>query len=251
MLVLLAIIVLSCLIYFYYRNYRINNYKPSEYEKDLIGYFNEVALNSEFYDNPKCIIKWLKPMKLFINKDGSLNEQSSRVKQVVDKINNLVTSGFNIQLVDDKSKANAIIYLNTPEQVRSLRPDFYKKFSKVQIGEDVAGFTYMEYRLDNGYINRAFVFININETLETQLSVILEELSQSIGIPNDSEKYKESIFFNNHADSENVIHEYSAIDKDVIKILYHPKMKAGYNARQANKVMKELFLNKEIKFEVD
>lgn len=38
-----------------------------------------------------------------------------------------------------------------------------------------------------------------------------------------------------------MMNEYSKIDRDVIKLLYHPEMKPGLNLKQVNNVIKKIF----------
>ena len=221
--------------------YKLVDFKEhelSEYDKELVNYFNEVALNAEFDDNPDKIIKWTEPMSLYIMKDGEFNSQVSIIKNTIKKINNLIKGEFKIQLIDSQPKSNAVIFLLEKDKVELLVPSFFEG-----IEEESAGLALIEYDADKYEIKRAKIFIDINEPLESQESTILEELTQSIGLMNDSEKYSNSIFYQNKAlDSINTL-EYSKMDIDLIKMLYHPKMKPGLNYKKAEKVMKQILKN--------
>ena len=61
-----------------------------------------------------------------------------------------------------------------------------------------------------------------NEQLRNHL--LREELTQSMGLPADSSNYTDSIF---QQDPFYKPTEYSAIDKEVIKLLYNQKMRPG------------------------
>lgn len=214
------------------------DYELSEYDKELVNYFNEVALNSEFEDHSGKIIKWTEPMSLYVIKDEEFNIQVSIIKNTINKINNLIKGEFKIQLVDSHVKSNAVIFLLEKDKVESLVPKLFEG-----IEEELAGLALVEYDLDNYEIKHAKIFIDINEPLESQKSIILEELTQSIGLMNDSEKYSNSIFYQNKAlDSINTL-EYSKMDIEIIKMLYHPKMKPGLNSKNAEKVIKQILKN--------
>ena len=224
-------IVVYKLVYF-------KDHELSEYDKELINYFNEVALNAEFDDTSDRIIKWTEPMSLYIIKDGEFDTQISIIKNTISKINNLTKGEFKIQLVDNYLKSNAVFFLLEKDKVELLVPSFFEG-----IEEESAGLTVIEYDSENYEIKYAKIFIDINEPLESQESIILEELTQSIGLMNDSEKYANSIFYQNKAlDSINTM-EYSKMDIDIIKMLYHPKMKPGLNFKKAEKVIKQILKN--------
>ena len=71
------------------------------------------------------------------------------------------------------------------------------------------------------------MYIDINESLEWQKSTILEEITQSLGLMNDSDQHPDSIFFENQEENETITTEYSSLDSTLIKLLYDPQMKPG------------------------
>ncbi len=211
------------------------DYSPNDYEKKLIEYFNEVALNTEYNDNPQKTIKWDKNMIIFIYKEKEQKNQIKVIEQTIHKINKLVKDGFRIELTDKKIKSNAILYLCKRETVAQLDPEFHKL-----IDEDFAGLTYVEFEWSNYTIHNALIYIDIEEPLEIQKSVILEEITQSIGLLGDSEKYSNSIFYEYQMLDSINNSEYSQIDTDIVRLLYDPKMKPGLNKKQCEKVIKSI-----------
>ncbi len=235
---ILFIILLLTLGIIVYNSVDFNDNELSEYDRELVSYFSEVALSAEFYDNSHRITKWTEPMSLYIWKDGEFNRQISIIKSTINKINNLIDGEFKIELVDNYIKSNAVIFLMEKDEAESLVPKIFEG-----IEEEFAGLVLIEYDLDNYEIKHAKIFIDINEPLQDQESTILEELTQSIGLMNDSEKYSNSIFYQNKAlDSINTV-KYSKMDIDIIKMLYHPKMKPGLNIKKAEKVIKQILKN--------
>ena len=59
--------------------------------------------------------------------------------------------------------------------------------------------------------------------LPGQKHLLREELTQSLGLGNDSPQYIESIF----QSAWTTTTSYSMLDKDVIRLLYHPEMNIG------------------------
>ncbi len=216
-----------------------NDYIPTKYERELIEYFKEVALNSEFDDSPLKTIKWKRPMYLFIYKDKEYVHQIKVIKKTVNKINELAEDGFKIELTDDKLKSNTILYLCGKDKAVGLDSILFEG-----IDEDFAGLAYVESDWEDYRITNAKIFIDIEESLEVQESTILEEMTQSIGLMNDSERYSNSIFYQHQIEDNIINNEYSKMDKDIIRLLYHPKMKPGLNSKQCEKVIKKILKNR-------
>ena len=213
-------------------------YEFSEYDIELVNYFNEVALNAEYDVSPNRVTKWTEPMNVFILKEKELNYEVSIIKNTIEKINILVQDEFHIQLTDDPKKCNAVIFLTEREILEPLTPTFFEN-----INTEVDGLAEIGFDLETFQITDAKIFIDILQPKETIESTILEEITQSIGLMNDSEKYSDSVFYENKADSINTV-EYSKMDIEIIKMLYHPKMKPGLNYNKAEKVIKQILKNK-------
>jgi Protein of unknown function (DUF2927). len=131
------------------------------------------------------------------------------------------------------------LYLCSRECVARLAPNFYKSFTD-DIDIDVSGFAYMEFGLDDYKIDKAFIYIDSKESIDVQESTILEEITQSIGLPYDPESHPDSIFYEHKSRDSINIYEYSQLDKDVIRLLYHPKMKPGLDSTQVERVIKKI-----------
>ncbi|WP_417801121.1 DUF2927 domain-containing protein [Tenacibaculum sp.] len=216
------------------------SYVPNKYEKELISYFSEVALKTEFYDTPKKIVKWTKPMKIYIYKGKENENQIKAIKKTIYAINNLVTDGFKIELSNNEKSSNTFIYLCGKDKVAELNPRFYKMFNE-DIDYEVSGFVNMRYDRARNVIDEAYIYIDQVDSIEIQQSTILEEITQSLGLANDPTSHPNSIFFENKNEESNMMNEYSKIDRDVIKLLYHPEMKPGLNLKQVNNVIKKIF----------
>jgi hypothetical protein len=72
-----------------------------------------------------------------------------------------------------------------------------------------------------------------------QKHLLREEFTQSLGLAKDSPLYMESIF----QSAWTTTTEYAAIDKDLIRLLYHPDMGVGLNQAQVEEVLKEILAN--------
>jgi|TARA_B110000881_G_C18446723_1_gene448858 hypothetical protein len=74
---------------------------------------------------------------------------------------------------------------------------------------------------------------------QAQWHLLREELTQSLGLAQDSERYLNSIFQINWT----IISSYSQIDKDIIRLLYHPNMKVGLNENEVDLLLRSILLN--------
>jgi len=72
-----------------------------------------------------------------------------------------------------------------------------------------------------------------------QLHLLREELTQSLGLGQDSERYLNSIFQINWTTTSS----YSQIDKDIIRLLYHPNMKVGLNENEVDLLLRSILIN--------
>lgn len=217
-----------------------DNYVPNKYERELLDYFKEVALKSEFDDNPQRVIKWKNHMTLYVFNYEEYPKQMEIVKKTINQINKLATDGFSITLNKEIYHANAIFYMCKKDEVSRHNPDFYKMFNDGIIDDDFSGLAYIEFNWKDYTINKALIYVDIDDHIDIQESAIVEELTQSIGLPNDTNKYPNSIFYNDKSEKGIITKEYSKMDTDIIRLLYHPKMKPGLNSKQAENVIKKI-----------
>ncbi len=215
------------------------NYTPTTYENELISYFKEIALQSEYDDSPQKVIKWKEPMVLYVIREKEFKLQMSTIKNTIDKINRLATDGFKIVLTNNHSKSNATLYLCNKEKVAELDQHFYEMLTD-GIDYDIAGLAYSEFFTKTHVIDKSLIFINSEYPYDIQQSTILEEITQSLGLGFDSKTYTNSIFYKEKSKQNIRIKEYSQLDRDIIRLLYHPKMEPGLDSTELENVIKEI-----------
>ncbi|QMU63345.1 MAG: DUF2927 domain-containing protein [Flavobacteriaceae bacterium] len=250
-LILFVLIPLICGVFIFEKTFGVN-YTPTEYEKELISYFNEVVMKSEYIDNPNKVIKWKKPMCLSIYFDEEYQGQMKAIERTINNINKLATDGFKIKLSDNMLESNSILYICNFERLSTLNHNFHKKINDF-INYETSGVAYTEFNEDNYTIDKALIYINSEDPLGIQESTILEEITQSIGLPNDPLTYPNSIFYKDKSEDNNDMKEYTKMDTDIVRLLYHPKMKPGLNSKQTKRIIKKILkeeaksVNKKIK----
>jgi hypothetical protein len=240
MVLFVVVLLLIFFGFFLYNKYSKVDYNPSAYETELISYFKEVALKIEYGSNPKRILKWNSPMKIFV--EGANKRQLKAINKAINPINSLILNDFKIEIVDNQKQCNTILYICSMDYIKENNKLFYNQFSLVDYETD----GYASIVWDNCIIHKAYIYINPINSVEIHESTILEEITQCIGLPNDSMKYPNSIFYENKSEEDINIFEFSPLDKDVIQLLYHPRIKAGMNTKQTENEILKILKNKEI-----
>lgn len=207
----------------------------SDEEITRLNYFEEVTLNAEFGDSPKRVLKWNKKIFVYIQKNEECFEQVEKIKQVLDNIKQLTSGNLLIEVTNDISISNSIIYLGNKKDLLQKHPDSFKGVDK-----NFTGLVDIEFDLNKCFIISNKIFISTDESLDIQLSTIVEEITQGIGIPADSKSYSNSIFYENQIADGIINLNYSKLDVEIIKLLYHPKIKAGLNVYQVRNIYKRI-----------
>jgi hypothetical protein len=203
----------------------------SEYQKNVIAYFNEVALGYEYGTATKVTRKWNRTMKVFL--DGSIKtEHILELEKIVSEINTLMTDNFQVEIVHNKAASNLHLYIGTAEEFASLYP------SDATLAKSNSGIYRVFWNRKNEIFN-GYVFIRNTTTMEEQRHAIREELTQSLGLGQDSPLYEESIFQLRYT----LPTEYAPIDKDLIRLLYHPRITTGLTAEEVEIILADILLS--------
>ncbi len=177
-------------------------------------------------------------MFLFVMKEKEFKPQMSAIKKTINEINQLATDGFYIEITDNFSNSNAILYLCEKERVKDLNQEFYELLNNIDY--DFSGYAYSEALPATYVIDKTLIFISTDYIFDVQESAILEEITQSLGLAFDSKRYATSIFYEDKYKLEEEIKRYSQLDKDIIRLLYHPKMKPGFDSNEVDSVIKRI-----------
>ncbi|MDX2305479.1 MAG: DUF2927 domain-containing protein [Microscillaceae bacterium] len=193
-------------------------------------YFKEIALGSEFGHeaNPK-IIKWKKNIKIFIL--GSKPEYLLKeLKKIITEFNGLVHN-IRIELSERRTEANLLLVLGSSQEYLKIESGA-SSFVKNNWG------MFTVYENKKYEIERATVFVDVirAHSREAQKHLLREEITQSLGLMQDSPRYPDSIFYESWSQTT----EYSDIDKLLIQILYHPEIRPGFREEDLEKIWKKL-----------
>jgi len=193
----------------------------NNFTQEEIEYFTEIALGAEFGDETPVIKKWTDDVRIKINGEPT-EEDLQTINNIVNDINKIIT-GLRIKIVDKNE--NLSITFSPESDFTSIDPNYVPTNY---------GFFWALWHDDNFIIYNASILISsIGITQEERSHLIREELTQSLGLMNDSNKFEDSIFYQDWTN----ITEFSEIDRAVIKLLYLNNIKPGLSKEQVLKIL--------------
>lgn len=202
---------------------------------EAISYFKEVALGFENGNSSEITRKWGATMNVFVGGNPS-SANTVTLQQAITDINQLATDGFSIEIVNDSLLANCYLFFGTGLEFANIFPE-----EENNVNDNTTGFFSVWW--NNNILNEARIVINPNLLSPTQQrSVILEEITQSTGLTNDSPLQPYSIFYET-ANNPGYAPEYADIDRELIRLLYHPKMTVGLDENQVDAVLRDILSN--------
>ncbi|GAB4461726.1 MAG: hypothetical protein OHK0037_11320 [Elainellaceae cyanobacterium] len=198
---------------------------PPAITQSDIDYFAEVALGSEWGNNAQLIRKWNTNLRIRVTGTRTA-EDDATIRQVMQEINELI-NGSGVQLVRDDRNPNVEIIYAPESQFRQLESNYVP---------GNLGFFWV--RWNSSVLNYARILItNTNRVTQRERNHLLrEELTQVLGLMRDSNRYRNSIFYQGWTD----VNEYAEIDRTLIRMLYHPQLQPGMTRSQAVAVLQTL-----------
>ncbi len=177
------------------------------YDQETNEYFDDIVMYSEFSDSRRDEpYRWSSNMKIYI--DGQKPDYLiSELNQIVMELNDLIDP-IQIKIVQRKEDSNYQIFLGSMNE-------FKRKYSVIFEDRLLHNCGYFEL-----YPNGGLMYVDLDRTsgnLFAQKHLLREELTQSLGLLNDSWKYPESIFYQGWTTTT----KFSEIDKRLIDLLYN------------------------------
>lgn len=207
----------------------------SSYQKEVITYFKEVSLGFEYGNAEGLTRKWTKPMVVFVAGSPSA-EHIAELDRVRNELNALFTDGFEIRITEHPQEANFVMYFGSRQQFTALYP------ADANTVAHSSGIFHIFWNKANE-ITRGYVFIHtVGTSLKEQQHTIREELTQALGLGKDSGRYEDSIFQAGWTTPT----EFAAVDRELIRLLYHPHMTAGANDAAAEAILTQILASEMI-----
>ncbi len=188
---------------------------------DEINYFMEIVLGSEYGMGDFTIKKWRTDIRVEVSGHPTLQDLSA-LKQVITDLNEVVQPEIHIALT--RGHGNVKLMFIPHSEFYQYEPPgiiFYGGFFRT-------------WWHPTGEIYKGCVVIGSDHIDQKHRShLIREELTQTLGLMNDSMKFEDSIFYQGNSD----VSSYSSLDKRVIKRLYSSEIHAGMNTYQIRELL--------------
>lgn len=204
----------------------------TENQEIAVSYFKEIALGFEHGNSSETTRKWNTDLKIYVG--GEENQVLlEELDDIIADLNSLILRD-NIQLnvTSDSSSSNFYIFLG-PGQ------DYEQLFSPAEGLTDSNWGLFYVYWNSNQYLNRGAMYVDTNRPQPlNQRHLLREELTQSLGMAQDSPRFTDSIFQISY--DAGVATEYSLYDEAVIQLLYHPEMRTGLNETEVDPILRRI-----------
>ena len=191
----------------------LNTYSQST--KDIKEYYEEICHNTEWggESTPK---KFYEDIKIYVR--GDVNDSLElELYKIIKELNDLIIP-ININIEKDSLESNIYLYFGNSEGfINSLNESDYLKKWRLNFIEHNWGVFWIKRRGKTIIQSKIFIDTERTKSLQQQKHLLREELTQSLGFPNDSYKYENSIF----QQSWTEVTEFSEIDKQIIKLHYN------------------------------
>ena len=198
-----------------------------KYSPKAINYFYETAFFSDYVGPKDILSKW--ENDVWICWQGDLWPRDSLyVKQAVKQLNDL-NLPIDLRITQDTAMANLPVYFGNFDYLeKKLDIQAYRPFIGVGIIPDyLSKIVSAKIGISNN-ASRYAKFTTSEDSAKTRRSVILEEITQSLGIPGDSWMYHNSTFY----EGDNQTIYLSKLDREVLKLLYEPSIPSTYPREQ-------------------
>jgi len=223
---------------------------PPHWQQDayLTDSFIEIALKREYLANKKTTLhRWQKPLKIFINSKQGDPSLQRKMYQIQARHLQLI-SGHTLSFVQSPLQANVFIVFTSSAEMKDNALKYAENTADLDnVLKNALCMASIESN-NKSEIIRGVILIPVDSARQRGrlIDCVVEELTQLMGLPNDSSAVYPSIF------NDRSIDRYlTGLDYLLLKIAYHPLLKPGMSEAQIREklpaILAELRLHGEIK----
>lgn len=204
----------------------------------LLRDFEIIAFGAELgQETDGRLHKWLRPIRVFLDIRAGEPELYRRLTQ--NHLQRLARlTGLEIGLVDQLAQANVVMVFDRDAQLVSSMARHAPNLPTSAVALDKAFcFAQFWHGQDSGEIKRAVIGIPSDRAAsEGKLPhCIVEETTQVLGLPNDSDDVNPSIF-----NDRSVFDDLTLHDQALVRLLYDPQLRAGMPRDEALAVARRI-----------
>ncbi|MBS1195348.1 MAG: hypothetical protein H6R33_68 [Actinobacteria bacterium] len=194
----------------------------SRYTPAQLTYFEEIAGQAEYGGEPGVIHKWAEDVRIQVFGDPTQRDLAV-LDKVIEDLNEIIDP---VQLTLVESNPEVEIHFAPEADFSSILPEYVP-------GNLAFFYAWWD---DLGIITEAVVLISTTGTdADERAHLIREELTQTLGLMNDSPRYEDSIFYTEWT----TVNRYAPIDRAVIEMLYQPLVLPGMAVEDALTVLRD------------
>ena len=205
---------------------------PTETQQLAIDYFTEIALGFEFGNISEVTRKWLDDVVILVEGTPTqvlLNE----LNIVIDDLNNLIPSSeIRIRTTTDASEANFTVFLGTSQEFADFFP------AAANFVANNLGLFFVNFNNNQELINATMYVDTERPTELKQRHLLREELTQALGMAQDSPRFSDSIFQIDFNTGCTVT--YSDIDEIIIQLLYDSRVSLNLTENQVRPILEDI-----------
>ncbi len=211
-------------------------------DRDLLRHFDTIAFGLEFEKRPNPrVLKWARPMRIYIHELVELAPaQRKFIRQHMATLQKL--TGLDVAYTDRRKNANFIIVFSRNADrlkwmTRYLKPPSAKerKFLRHIVRTSTCSAHFRHNRVNGISSVEIFIPVDLAMGRGRWAHCVVEETTQALGLPNDSDDVNPSIF-----NDRSNIQKIEPHDALLIRMLYHPRMTIGLPRKEAMKVAREI-----------
>lgn len=196
--------------------------------------FIDVALRNEYTAQGRFVRKWQQPISVWLeHKVADKALHSDLVRMHIEHISQLTQ--LPIRFAKSRHEANMTIVFTRQAQWRQQVGELFGTEAQALVQGSVC---MANFRINkSAEIVQAGIIIPVDQArMHGKLvACIVEEITQVLGLPNDSDRVHPSIF--NDKTPQDLL---SGLDGLLLKLLYHPALKAGMQEQQARTAARKI-----------
>lgn len=200
----------------------------------LVGFFEEVVFGSELDKRLEALVvaRWVDPLRISIKGQAS-PDHIKAVRHHLAALKKMTGITFDKVSPPDKPANLTLLFLPAIEmsklKIKGVDPEIIKNAA--------APLTcfFLTSKKPPDTIVWGIIVINVQRTLEAIDHCLLEELVQSLGLPNDTDMLRPSIF----SDKDRLL-ELSRSDEILLRTLYDERMTEGLDRESALNVARRI-----------
>jgi hypothetical protein len=196
--------------------------------------FLEIALQRE-YDSSSShkLVRWQKPIQLYFESDfGDSHLQRELLTVQMNHLSHI--TGIAFQFVPTAQTANLLVVFTRYEQLEAKVSQYIGDPDRIRAALDEA-ICLGNFRVNRqSHIERGAIIIPVDYARQKArfLDCIVEEITQLMGLPNDSDRVFPSIFNDVSVDTY-----LSPLDYLLLKLLYSPRLAAGMTTTEVIRLL--------------